>query len=105
MPNDFFAASLDPDEESVTNIQALTKVAYLSIPYWKLQALASKHKQIRQFLQKIKNQYLASKEVSEIILLSQDATEKYLHFRDNFPGLENMICHYHIASYPGITLT
>ncbi len=105
MTNDFFAASIDPDKQSVTNIQALTKVAYISIPYWQLQSLATKHKQIRQFLQKITNQYLASKEEREIILLSQDAKEKYLHFRDKFPGLENTIPHYHIASYLGVTPT
>lgn len=104
-PSDFFAASIDPDQKSVTNIQALTKVEYLSIPYHQFNALSEKYRQLGTFMQKLTNQYLASKQEREIILLSEDATQKYLKFREKFPDLEQKIPHYHIASYLGVTPT
>jgi len=39
----------------------------------------------------------------EILLLTKSAEERYLEFRVMYPGLENYISQYHIASYLGIT--
>lgn len=43
------------------------------------------------------------KEKREKVLLSDDARKKYEIFRQDYPGLENRINHYHIASYLGIS--
>lgn len=43
------------------------------------------------------------KEKRERELLSDDAETKYRKFLQDYPGLENRIKHYHIASYLGIT--
>jgi CRP-like cAMP-binding protein len=41
----------------------------------------------------------------EVVMLKCDGREKLNWFREQFPGLENEIPHYHIASYLGITPT
>ena len=43
------------------------------------------------------------KERHDIRMVTNDATTNYQIFREEFPGLENLIPQYHIASYLGIT--
>ena len=43
------------------------------------------------------------KEVREIQIVLNNATERYEFFRQEHPGLENKIPQYHIASYLGVT--
>ncbi len=43
------------------------------------------------------------KERHDIRMVTNDATTNYLVFRKEYPGLENQIPQYHIASYLGIT--
>ncbi len=103
--NDFVASSISPEKKSITNIQALTKAQVLCIPYTELMKIASNHKQINVFIQKLTFEYLEQKQEREIRLLSEEALSNYLMFRRNSPGLEDKIPHYHIASYLGITPT
>ena len=103
--NDFVVASISPEKKSITNIQALSKVRILSIPYVGLMELADKYNQINIFIQKLTFKYLEQKQEREIRLLSEDALNNYLMFKESFPDFENQIPHYHIASYLGITPT
>ena len=103
--NDFVASSISPEKKSITNIQALSKVLILCIPYAELMKIANKYKQINTFIQKLTFEYLEQKQEREIRLLSEEAMSNYLMFREKYPGLENKIPHYHIASYLGITPT
>jgi len=103
--NDFVASSISPEKKSITNIQALSKVLILCIPYVELMKIANKHKQINVFIQKLTFEYLEQKQEREIRLLSENAMSNYLMFIENFPDFENKIPHYHIASYLGITPT
>ena len=103
--NDFVASGISPEKKSITNIQALSKVFILSISYPKLMEIAKKYAQINVFIQKLTLNYLEQKQEREIRLLSEEAMSNYLIFSENFPGLENKIPHYHIASYLGITPT
>ena len=103
--NDFVAVSISPEKKSITNIQALSKVLIICIPYAGLMKIASKYKQINVFIQKLTFNYLEQKQEREIRLLSEEALSNYLMFRVKFPGLENEIPHYHIASYLGISPT
>lgn len=103
--NDFVAASISPEKKSITNIQALTKVSILCIPYTELIKIADKHKQISVFIQKLTFEYLEQKQEREIRLLSEEAMSNYQRFLEDFPTLRDKIPHYHIASYLGITPT
>ena len=103
--NDFIASSISPEKKSITNIQALSKVLVLCIPYVKLMEIANKYKQINIFIQKLTFEYLEQKQKREIRLLSEEAMSNYLIFKKDFPNLEKGIPHYHIASYLGITPT
>lgn len=103
--NDFIASSLSPYNPSVTNIQSLTNTRLLCVSYEKLMMLSNKYTEISVFLQKLTFLYLEQKQHREIRLLSNEATENYLYFIEEFPNLENSIPHYHIARYLGISPT
>jgi CRP-like cAMP-binding protein len=101
----FVSASISPEHTSISNVQALTKCNILCIAYSELIRISKTHKQIKEFIQKLTFTYLEQKHRREITLLSQNAINKYLFFKREFPNLENKIQHYHIASYLGITPT
>lgn len=103
--NDFVAASIDPERESITRIQALTPVSLVCIPAEKFTELSDRFEQFRAFFQKMIFDYLDEKQDREIRFLSNEALDNYLYFQTKFPGLEDRIAHYHIASYLGITPT
>lgn len=103
--NDFVASSISPEKKSITNIQALTKTTLLCIPYSELARLSTKYSEISAFIQKLTFSYLEQKQNREISLLSEEATNNYLHFRKSYPGLEDKIPHYHVASYLGVSPT
>lgn len=103
--NDFVAAGISPERKSITNIQALSKAIIICIPYAELTKISTRHKEISSFIQKLTFAYLEQKQEREIRLLSEEAMNNYLLFRNAFPDLENKIQQYHIASYLGITPT
>lgn len=105
LENDFVAASVSLHKNSITNIQALSETEIIFFPIDSLMKLANKYKDILIFIQKLTFLYLEQKQAREIDLLSKDAKDKYLAFKDKFPYLENKIQHFHIASYLGITPT
>ena len=47
--------------------------------------------------------FILKKEKKEIALLRDSATQRYLQFLENFPGVLNEIPHYYIASYLSIS--
>jgi len=102
---DFVASSISPEKKSITNIQALTKTLILCIPYTELVKISNEYKEINSFKQKLTFNYLEQKQDREISLLSEEATTNYLIFKETYPGLEDEIQHFHIASYLGITPT
>lgn len=103
--NDFVASSISPEKKSITYIQALTKTIILCIPFPELVQISTKYNEINLFIQKLTFSYLEQKQNREISLLSEEAMNNYLTFKNSFPDLENKIQHYHIASYLGITPT
>jgi hypothetical protein len=60
---------------------------------------------LERFARKLAESYFVLKEKREIELVLLEAGERYLIFQKEFPGLENRIPQYHIASYLGITPT
>ena len=100
---DFVASSISPEKTAITNIQALSDVELIKIPYTKLIELSSTYPEIDAFIQRLSFNYLSQKQDREISLLSKQAKHNYKEFRIAYPDLENKISYYHIASYLGIT--
>ncbi len=98
-----FTASISPEKTAITNIQALSDVELIKIPYTKLIELSSTYPEIDAFIQRLSFNYLSQKQDREISLLSKQAKHNYKEFRIAYPDLENKISYYHIASYLGIT--
>jgi CRP-like cAMP-binding protein len=103
--NDFVIASITPGKKSIINIQALTETTLLCLPYNDFEEILKKYYGKETFIQKLVFSLLEQKQEREIRLRSSEAMDNYLAFRQIFPGLENIIQHYHIASYLGITPT
>jgi CRP-like cAMP-binding protein len=66
-------------------------------------ALRYKHESLMSYGNVIVERELEYKTQREILLLTKNAEERYKTFREMYPGLENYISQYHIASYLGIT--
>lgn len=103
--NDFVASCISPDKKSVTNIQALENSCLLCVPYIEVMKLAETFPELNVFIQKLMFSYIQQKQEREVSLLTGDAQSNYESFRRSYPGLENKIKHYHIASYLGVTPT
>lgn len=88
---------------SALSFQALTPCKLLQFSYRKMQDLYPKHRCFESLMLKIIEQQWIKKERHDIRMVTNDATTNYLIFREEFPGLENLIPQYHIASYLGIT--
>ncbi len=105
MDNNFIAASIELDKKSISNIQALTTTNLLCISYSDFLELRNEFYQFNIFIQKLFISYLKQKEEKEIRFLSNTTIDNYKYFKTQYPNLENIISHYHIASYLGITPT
>jgi CRP-like cAMP-binding protein len=103
--NDFFAAGTNPEKPDSTAIQSLTPVKLLSVSLDAFLTLSAGHKQIDVFIQKLLSRAFEREKEKVMMHVSLDAPGRYEHFISKFPGLENRIQHYHIASYLGITPT
>ncbi len=90
-------------DRSILNIQALTDVKLLTFPTEKLMNLMSTHREIELWANAILQKELMQKVEKEINQISLHAKERLIHFRDQYPALENILPHSYIASYLGIT--
>jgi len=91
------------NQTSQLNIQALSDVAVVEFNTEQFTALRYKHESLMKYGNIIVERELDYKTLREILLLTKSAEERYLEFRLMYPGLENYIAQYHIASYLGIT--
>ncbi len=102
-----FAASLASilqDVPSFLYFDALIDTKILMASYNKMTALFDKHRCIESMVRKIiEYEWVVKKEQRELRLVLNDAAERYAYFREEYPGLENKIPQYHIASHLGIT--
>jgi CRP-like cAMP-binding protein len=105
IPGTFVAAltSLVRKEPSRINLQALTPVQMVSFPWRDFCTLFNGYRSLETFYRVMLEQIWVKKELHDIRMVTNDATTNYLIFREEFPGLEQMIPQYHIASYLGIT--
>ena len=85
--------------------QALTDCTIWVANYNNFQQFYEEHQDIERLARKLAELFFVQKEQREIDIVLLDADKRYLLFQKEFPGLENMIPQYHIASYLGITPT
>jgi len=88
---------------SQLNIQALSEVVVAAFHTDLFSELRYKHESLMQYGNVIVERELENKTQREILLLTQNAVQRYKTFREMYPGLENQISQYHVASYLGIT--
>ena len=91
------------DNRSDLNIQALSKSVVLEFNAGQFTSLRLKHSSLLKYGNIIVERELQYKTQREILLLTKSAEGRYRIFREFYPGLENRISQYHIASYLGIT--
>lgn len=85
------------------SFQALTDSVLIQFSYKKFRSLFEKHRCLERFMLAVLEQEWIKKERHDIQMVTNDATTNSLIFRDTYPGLENLIPQYHIASYLGVT--
>jgi CRP-like cAMP-binding protein len=88
---------------NLINIQALEDATVLKLNYHKFTQLYDQYHALERLVRKVIELEWVKKEVREIRLVLNNATERYQFFQEEHPGLENKIPQYHIASYLGVT--
>lgn len=74
-------------------------------PYNEIELLYTKFHDLERLGRKIAEYYFLEKEKKELEMALLDAEKRYSILREEYPGLENEIPQYHIASYLGISPT
>lgn len=85
--------------------QALTDCSVWVADYRSLTELYDIAPDLERAARRLAEQFFVNKEEREIDLVLCDASERYARFQTQFPGLEQQIPQYHVASYLGITPT
>lgn len=96
-------SSIIRDDVSYVSIEALTDCEIFEANYTDIAELGEKYHDVQKILRKVPEMLFVLNEIREIQLVMLNAKERYELFREEFPGLENMINQYHIASFLGIT--
>lgn len=91
------------DSPSLLSFQALLHSRLIRFSYKGFRSLFEKHRCLETMMLRILEQEWISKERHDIQMVTNDATTNYAIFQKEYPGLENRIPQYHIASYLGIT--
>lgn len=101
-----FAASLSTSLLQIPtrfSMQALEDVVALEASLTKVRDLFERHVCWERLGRVIAEQLAIKKELRECSFLLDSAETRYLNFLQEYPGLEERITQYHIASYLGIT--
>ena len=89
-------------EPSRFSIDCLEDSLILEVPFVWLRAHVNDVAMMQLYL-RLLEQFALAKEVREESLLIENATERFLQFRQHYASLEHRIPDYHIAAYLGIT--
>lgn len=85
--------------------QALTDCHLRVADFYKFSRLYDSHPDLERMARKWAELHFVNKEQREIEIVLLTADKRYLIFQEQFPGLEQLIPQYHIASYLGVTPT
>ncbi len=97
--------SLLTKEKNLIPQQALNECVIWVAEYSEIEKLFAKFHDFESLGRKIAEHYFLEKEKKELEMALMDATERYVLFKEQFPGLEQLIPQYHIASYLSISPT
>jgi CRP-like cAMP-binding protein len=98
-------AALINKKKNVVAQQALTDCKVWKAPFDKIEALSFENYEIEKLRRIIAERYFLNNEKKELEMAMLDATQRYEIFKEEHPGLEQLIPQYHIASYLGISAT
>lgn len=84
-------------------IQALEDSEILIAEILEFEKIVQDNYQLLLFYKKILDEALIMKEEHAISFKLLTTTERYLQFKEQYPGLEERIKQHHLASYLGIT--
>ncbi|WP_128545788.1 Crp/Fnr family transcriptional regulator [Larkinella soli] len=107
MEDDFLAIyySFLQNRPSHLHVQALTPCRLLVADYRRIEALYDLYPCLERFARRQAEYLFLVKEQREIDLVTLDARTRYEKFLREYPGLDQRIPQYHIASHLGITPT
>ncbi|MEO1254133.1 MAG: Crp/Fnr family transcriptional regulator, partial [Bacteroidota bacterium] len=92
------------DIPSYLFFDALLDTSILRASFNQLRALFPKHRCVETMVRKfIEYEWIIKKEQRELRMVMNDASDRYAFFQQEYPGLENRIPQYHIASHLGVT--
>jgi CRP-like cAMP-binding protein len=105
LEQDFFTSygAMISREPSYFSVEALEEAVVIEIPYSLLEALMDQSHSWERFVRRNVEKLYLKKEERERQLLFLSARERYEQFRAKYPGLDERLPQYHIASYLGIT--
>lgn len=83
--------------------QAMTDCVIWTLNYHELTSRYETHPDLERSARKIAEHYFLEKEKKELEIVLLNATERYEIFQKEFPGIEQHMAQYHVASYLGIT--
>jgi len=98
-------ASLITGQPNRINLEAMARTVVWKASYKDLIALYDRHPDLERVARLIAERSFVEKENRELEIGLLDATQRYRLFQNQFPGLEQKIPQYCIASYLGITPT
>jgi len=98
-------AALISKEKNKLPQQALTDCTIWRAPFAEIERFSEGNYEIERLRRKISEQYFLGNEKKQIEFALLDAKERYLIFKAEYPGVEDLIPQYHIASYLGISPT
>ena len=90
-------------QRSIFSIAALTPSVVWEIPVGALDKLRHQYRCFAEFGQHVVEQELSRLFLSETVNRTLSAADRLKVFRQQYPGLENLISHQVIASYLGVT--
>lgn len=83
--------------------QAMTDCITWALDYREITSRYNECPDLERLARKIAEYYFLEKEKKELEIVLLNATERYEIFRKEYPGIEQHIAQYHVASYLGIT--
>jgi CRP-like cAMP-binding protein len=91
---------------STFTIEALEESCLLQINFSKYRHLLKICDDLKWFqILYLEKNWVIEKEKREVALVQNNATERYMHFKENYAALEDRIPQFHIASHLGVTPT
>ncbi|MCZ4282927.1 Crp/Fnr family transcriptional regulator [Kiloniella laminariae] len=98
--------SLLEQKPSDFSIQALEETRLITVNFHKYRELLQQYEDLKWFhILYLEKNWVLAKESREVALVQENATQRYLSFRERYPELEARLSQYHIASHIGITPT